>query len=142
MLLCRLWWLSGFTVSSKVYSLIVNIPPTTIMTSLTLSNFCYLILSSVSKSMQLAHACPTVSCIHLVYCVHMILCDPLSENPTHPATTAFELEVMLSSVHIIIIIGVIFQAGGECTVSRTLTHDLTQYPPTTSAGSPTKVKAH
>jgi len=35
-----------------------------------------------------------------------------------------------------------FQAGGECTVSRTLTHDLTQYPPTTSAGSPTKVKAH
>jgi len=83
-----------------------------------------------------------MSCIRLVYYVHMILCDLLSENPPHSATTAFELEVMLSTVHVIITIGVIFQAGGECTVSRTLTHDLTQYPPTTSAGSPTKVKAH
>jgi len=40
------------------------------------------------------------------------------------------------------LIGIYCEAGGECTVSRTLTHDLTQYPPTTSAGSPTKVKAH
>ena len=36
----------------------------------------------------------------------------------------------------------IFQAGGECTVSRTLTHDLTQYPPTTSGGSPSKARSH
>jgi len=89
-----------------VYSLIIN-TATTIMTSLTLSNFCYLILSSVAKCMQLVHARPTMSCIHLVYCVHMILCDLLSENPAHPATTAFELEVNLSTVHILITIGVI-----------------------------------
>ena len=88
-LLFRLWWLSGFIVSAFVIfmsnkvdlryihsSSIINTPPTTIMTSLTLSNFCYLILSSVAKCMQLVHARPTTSCIHLVYCVHMILCDP------------------------------------------------------------------
>ena len=34
------------------------------------------------------------------------------------------------------------QAGGECTVSRTLTHDLTQYPDSIAAGSPTKSRAH
>ena len=45
--------------------------PTTIMTSLTLSNFWYLISHLWVKCLQLAHACPTMSCIlnHLLYSV-------------------------------------------------------------------------
>ena len=36
----------------------------------------------------------------------------------------------------------LLQLGGECTVSRTLTHDLTQYPVTASGASPTKARPH
>ena len=34
------------------------------------------------------------------------------------------------------------QVGGECTISHTLTHDLTQYPVSTSGASPAKAKLH
>lgn len=41
------------------------------------------------------------------------------------------------------LVGIYCEAGGDCTVSRILTHDLTQYPAITSGASPTKaVRAH